>query len=490
MLLCALLVGAQSPRRRHGPADPAPSGAPTLVGGMSPFAAGCGGEQTGTNYRNAPVEPYVAVDPVRPNHLVGVWQQDRWTNGGANANLSAVSNDGGRTWTTSSAAFSICSGGTWQRASDPWVSISPNGTAHQAALGVNGAGALLSVLVSRSLDGGLTWSAPIEVDPSRDDKESITADPADSNYVYVVWDKSSGNTVSAWFARSTDGGSSYEASRLIYDPPAGGHATAHQIAVLPDGTLVDVFVLTTPASGNNQQDASIAVLRSADRGITWSAPILVASDETIGTVDAETQKELRTGAGIPSMAADLASGVLYIAWTDARFSTLERDGVALSKSLDGGLTWSAPVQVNQAPNVQAFSAAVAAGPGGVAVSYFDFRQDTNDPATLLTNYWRVVSSDGGATWTETAVAGPFDMLSAPTAAVAPFLGDYQGLAAVGNGFLSFFTAANSGDTVNPSSVFAQSEALPAEPRTNHRSEVNLHPHRYRPRDGNEPPRRR
>ena len=454
---------------------------------MSPFAAGCGGTQTGFNFLNGPVEPYVAVDPVRPNHLVGAWQQDRWTDGGANANLAAASNDGGITWTTSYAALSLCSGGTWQRASDPWVSISPNGTAHQAALGVDGAGSLIAVLVSRSADGGLTWSAPIVIDSSGDDKEAITSDPNDSNYVYVVWDKSTGNTISAWFSRSTDGGLTYEPSRMIYNPPARGFATAHQICVLPNGTLVDVFVLTTPASGNNQHDTSIAVLRSTDRGATWSPPIIVAADESVGTVDAKTQKELRTGAGIPSMAVDPRSGALYIVWTDARFSTLQRDGVAFSRSLDGGLTWSAPVQVNQAPDVQAFSAAVAAGPGGVAVSYFDFRQDTDDPATLLTNYWREVSRDGGITWAETPVAGPFDVLGAPTAPVAPFLGDYQGLTAAGSGFLSFFTAANPGNTVNPSSVFAQSEIRPADRRTNHRTEVNLHPHQYRPRDENERP---
>lgn len=464
-----------------------PSGAPVLVGGMSPFAAGCGGTQTGFNYLNGPVEPYVAVDPVRPNHMVAAWQQDRWTDGGASANLTAASNDGGRTWSSSYAAFSLCSGGTWQRASDPWVSISPNGTAHQAALGVNGAGAQVSVLVSRSADGGLTWNAPMVLDPSGDDKESITADPADSNYVYVVWDKATGNTVSAWFSRSTDGGATYEPSRMIYNPAANGYATGHQIAVLPDDTLVDVFVLTTQASGVNQHDTYLAVLRSTDRGVTWSAPILAGRVESIGTVDAKTQKELRTGAGIPSMAADSASGALYIVWTDARFSQLQRDGVALSKSLDGGVTWSEPVEVNQAPNVQAFSAGVAAGPGGVAVSYFDFREDTDDPATLLTNYWRVVSQDQGATWTETPVAGPFDILSAPTAPVAPFLGDYQGLTAAGAGFLSFFTAANSGDTANPSSVFAQSAPRPADRRMNHRTEINLHPHPYHPRDGDEPP---
>ena len=35
------------------------------------------------NYLNSEVEPQVAVDPTNPSHLVGAWQQDRWSNGGA-----------------------------------------------------------------------------------------------------------------------------------------------------------------------------------------------------------------------------------------------------------------------------------------------------------------------------------------------------------------------------------------------------------------------
>ena len=460
-----------------------------MVGGISPFPAGCLTNQTGSNWPNGPVEPYVAVDPNRPDHVVGVWQQDRWTNGGANGNMAAVSLDGGRTWTSSFASFSICSGGTWDRASDPWVGIAPDGTAHQAALGVNGAGLQTSVLVSRSADGGFTWSIPIVIDRDNlggDDKESLATDPNDARYVYVVWDRTSTNPISAWFSRSQDYGMTYEPGRIIYDPGPGGYATANQIVVLPDGMLVDVFVLSSANQSN------VAVIRSSDHGVTWSTPIVVAADETVGTVDPKTQKSIRSGAGIPSAAVDPASGAIYVVWSDARFSGRQRDGIALAKSLDGGATWSAPVQVNQATNVQAFTPTVAAGPGGVAVTYYDFRQDTPDPGSLLTNYWRVVSTDGGATFRETPVAGPFDLLSAPRVTGGiPFLGDYQSLTAAGNGFLAFFVAANTGNGENPSSVLADSSERAGSTRTtNLRTEVNLHPRPYSPVEKPEPKKRR
>jgi len=41
------------------------------------------------------VEPSVAVDPTDPMHLIGAWQQDRWSNGAANGIVSAVTFDGG-----------------------------------------------------------------------------------------------------------------------------------------------------------------------------------------------------------------------------------------------------------------------------------------------------------------------------------------------------------------------------------------------------------
>jgi hypothetical protein len=199
---------------------------------------------------------------------------------------------------------------------------------------------------------------------------------------------------------------------------------------------------------------------------------------------------LRAGAGIPSASVDFASGTIYIVWSDARFSDGLRDGIALAKSIDGGLTWADPVQVNQAPNVQAFTPTVAAANGKVAVTYYDTRQDTDDPNTLFMNYWRVVSQDGGASWRETPVAGPFDMLSAPRAGNAPFLGDYQGMAASNGVFVAFFVAANSGNTANPSSVFASSLERPGDTRANPRTEINLHPHPLRPGEKLEPKRAR
>ncbi len=158
---------------------------------LTPFTPGCDGTTQGTAYVNAEVEPMVAVDPTNPNRLVGVWQQDRWSDGGARGNVTGVSVDGGITWVKRAPPFSRCTGGTFSRTSDPWVTFSPDGTAHQIALAFDGEtfgpGAASAILVSRSTDGGDTWSAPATLSRGDanffDDKESITADPHDSRYV-------------------------------------------------------------------------------------------------------------------------------------------------------------------------------------------------------------------------------------------------------------------------------------------------------------------
>jgi len=55
---------------------------PIDVSGLSPFAT-CTVGGPGTNYVNSEVEPFVAVNPTNPSNIVGVFQQDRWSNGGA-----------------------------------------------------------------------------------------------------------------------------------------------------------------------------------------------------------------------------------------------------------------------------------------------------------------------------------------------------------------------------------------------------------------------
>lgn len=463
--------------------------------GPTPFTPGCNGApQTGRNFPNAEVEPYVSVNPRNAAHVVGVWQQDRWSNGGANGLLTGVSRDGGKTWTRTFAHFSRCAGGNkanggdYERASDPWVSFARNGTVHQISLSFDDSDGNQAVLASRSTDGGSTWSEPFTIarDTSLDvalDKETITADPRHSRFVYAVWDRLVGLSSTnpkdffgpAWFSRSTNGGATWEPARIIFDPGPDAQTISNEIVVLPNGTLVNMFTLVLQAASAQVSPLFVAVMRSEDRGLTWSKPLIVNSLGTIGITDPKTGQPVRTGDIVPQMAVDPESGALNIVWQDARFSGGKRDGIAFSRSLDGGLTWSAPVQVNKATNVQAFTASVNVTDDGViGVTYYDFRKDTADPATLLTTYFLARSRDGGRTWDETRVAGPFDMLTAPFAR-GFFVGDYEALGTTGESLLPFFVQANSGNLQNRTDVFAALSGEDQDVAGNDREEVNARP---------------
>jgi hypothetical protein len=450
-----------------------------LTSGPSPFA-GCTVGGPGSNYVNAEVEPWVAVNPTDPDNIIGVYQQDRWDNGGARGLVTAVSHDGGATWSRTWAHFSACSGGTtgnggnYDRASDPWVTFAPNGDAYQISLSASADLLTSAILVSKSADGGDTWSEPTTLISETsafnfNDKESITADPTDADNVYAVWDRSRKPGENAGFnalhsfafrgdvilSRTTDAGATWSAPRDILAGNANLFTIGNQIVVLSDGTLVDVFNL---GQGSGIQPAGRyfqAVIRSTDHGQTWSKPIIIARDRSVATVDPDTGLEIRSGAGLPDVAVDPVNDTLYAVWSDARFSGGDHDDVALSMSSDGGLTWSAPVKANASPaGVTAFTPSVeVAADGTVGVTYYDLRNNTSE-TTLPTDYWIRYSQTAGAMWTsEEHVAGPFDLTTAPVAR-GYFLGDYEGMAPSGNSFVLLFALANSGNTANRTDMFA------------------------------------
>src|SRR3989442_15229656 len=133
-----------------------------LVSGTNPFL-GCpfGGAEGSVNYPNAEVEPFVAVNPTSPSKMVGVFQQDRWSDAGAHGLVAARSSDGGSTWATSFAAFSKCSSpppsDSYDRASDPWVTFDTAGNVYQISLCISATQSISAVLVSMSTHGVATW---------------------------------------------------------------------------------------------------------------------------------------------------------------------------------------------------------------------------------------------------------------------------------------------------------------------------------------------
>jgi hypothetical protein len=447
-----------------GSAPPPPSSTPftsvtqVRVSQLSTFSAGCDGvAATGTLYSDTATEPYLVLNPNSPSNLIAAWQQNRWSDGGSQGLNLAASFDGGMTWTLTNAAFSRCTGGNagnggdYARASDVWLAFS-SGSAYALSLSFTGGtlqpGSTSAMLVARSADGGMTWSVPTtlikDAATAFNDKGSITADPNNASYVYAVWDRLTGAAAGpSYFAATADGGSTWQVARSIYDPGPQNQTLGNQVVVLPTGAAVNIFTEIDNTGGAST--SQLRAINSSDHGTNWSAPITISSLTAVGTTDPHTGAAVRDGSGIPSMSVG-PGGVIYVVWQDSRFSSGQRDGIAMARSTDGGLTWSAPIEINADHGVQAFTPTIHVRADGViGVTYYDLRNATSSSAQLLTDCWLVTSSDGVA-FRETHLSGPFDLRLAPNAQ-GLFLGDYEALTATATAFMPFYVQTDAGTAV-------------------------------------------
>lgn len=471
--------------------------APVQMSTSSPLPSGCGntsplginGPTGETATIGSAVQPEATAIP--SGNAVAVWEQDRWTGLGARGILASNSSSNGATWSTPVALpFSVCGDAaltSYDRTSDPSVTFAGGGTVVATALGfsangyvensfvANGAtnGGTSAVLLSRSTDGGATWSKPPLVIwqdlPATsasgtayfNDRDSVTADPASGN-VYVVWDRlSSGGIaagVPAWLALLPNGASSStgNSTGVLYNPGLGFQTFNNQISVLPNGKVVDIFTLFDVSSNSSLQALQVGTFTAG----AWStsAPVTIVqnfvSNGTPNPAPAATSS-IRDARDIAQTAVDPATGAIAVVWQQAFSGNTSFDGIALSVSTDSGATWSAPRQINGSTGVAAFNPGVRYLPGSVlAVTYYDLRDYTSGSNVLNTDVWLTESSDGGSTWHELRLQAPFDLNRAPLtntitaingfgATSSLFLGDNQGLAVVGANPLPVYAATSS-----------------------------------------------
>jgi hypothetical protein len=504
-ILCIAILSSAVPALALATAVPALASTETALATVSstnPYSGCSTAGQSGTVFPDAEVEPQVAVNPSAAGNIIGAWQQDRWSNGGSRGLVAGFSTNGGKTWHESQLPFSGCvtgsspvldpfTGAPYDRASDPWVSIGPDGTAYAVGLlatqstvaggGNNDTG----VGAATSTDGGKTWgngrvvkadqgTSPVfEATQFFNDKESVTADPTTAGTAYIVWDRLVAPSQSpdaalrahafrgpAWFSKTTDGGKTWTGTRAIFDPGQNSQTIGNVIVVNPKtGVLYDFFELfqTTGSPNFTPRGVSVGFVSSADGGTTWSGPTTVSTQQFATDTDPNTGAPLRTGEGLPAVAIDPATGQLYVVWSDNRFTGTVNQ-VVITTSADGGTTWTAPAVISKVTGTPAFTPTVAVNSAGVVgVTYYDLRNlPAGDTTTLPTDYWFTASSNHGATFgDETHVAGSFDMLTAPNAG-GFFLGDYEGLGVSGTAFLPFFVQAEPASTTPPTDVFTNS----------------------------------
>ncbi len=401
---------------------------------------------SGISQPETQTEPFLALNPEREGNLLAGYQDIRFEDGGARALTYAVSFDAGKTWSEGLLpGLTPVTGGRFERASDPWVAFGPENRAYYVSLLFNERTPENGIFVSASEDGGLNWGPPVPVRIDAedfDDKQAITVDTrADSPFrgrVYVGWDTVTANRRQPLrFAWSDDGGASFSPQITVYNEGASVGA----FPVVGQAGVVHLFWVNFPFNGGGDPDLLTA--KSTDGGVSWSAPVVISDARPFGV------NGQRTGGSLPSAAADPKTGDLYVVWQDERFSP-GVDQVVLSRSADGGESWSAPKLVSDGPlNAANFTPAVAVNAKGVVgVAYYSLR---NDPSrSMLVDEYLAISRNRGQKFARSVrvSAASWDVRFAAFSR-GFFLGDYQGLAAGRQSFHPLWTATFDASRIDP-----------------------------------------
>ncbi|MFN2602534.1 MAG: sialidase family protein [Gemmatimonadaceae bacterium] len=253
-----------------------------------------------TDDTTAQNETPIAINPVNPQNLLTGNNDWNYNDGcGVNASL-----DGGKTWTkTLPAGFipgitrftndpDVAGTGTGEVGGDPAVGFGPDGTAYFACFAYDGTSTRL--LMSRSSDGGRTWL------------KGGTQEPL--------------ALVSAFNGNGTARGSN-------------GQFPDHEaMTVGPDGTIYVTWAQFHGFGSNSP----IWISTSRDGGHTFGAPVKVSS----GNVRSDQDARIVTNSD---------GSVAYVVFDN---SIQGGKGAAnfVSKSVDKGLTWSAPIQLSTYQN--------------------------------------------------------------------------------------------------------------------------------------------
>jgi hypothetical protein len=207
------------------------------------------------------------------NTIVGSSQVGRFTDGGGSDISFNTSTDGGTSWTSGMlpGITNLQGAGAFARVSDPAVAYDArHGTWMITGLVIDANASGVGVTVSRS-SNGLSWQNPVVAvgnDRQGYDKEWIVCDNTSSSSFYgtcyiEVDITSSGNRIV--MSRSSDGGATWSAPISPSGSPSG---LGGQPLVQPNGTVV------VPYSANG---SAIRSFRSTDGGASWSSTSLIAN---------------------------------------------------------------------------------------------------------------------------------------------------------------------------------------------------------------------
>lgn len=399
----------------------------------------------------AHAETGLAANPRLPRNLLGI--SIVASNKGALTLATYASFNGGSTW-KSNGELPMPVG--ISDADDPSVAF--DGAGHGFVCGsLRGDPWDTMIAVWRSDDGGASFAAPVAAMQGETvDRPYLAVDrsagPSSGN-LYVVW--AAQGLTQVGLARSTNGGLSFEPTRLITKSEDIVVAGATP-AVGKDGLVAVIYAAEKLSAGGNDPDSGeegvnddgppspgpaprrpetmgeVRVLCSTDYGQTFSQPVVLGT----GAIELLFPDGAAGSPALPTIAVDHHRNIIYAVFVTHE-SRASHSAIVLSASSDYGRTWGTTRAITPASEtIIYFQPQVAVDEAGrVAISAFTFDTQTN-----LANVVLIISRPHNLSFLPpiTVTSQPFDpargALSGGSKHGPWWLGDYLGLASTPDAF--------------------------------------------------------
>src|SRR3989442_9149856 len=173
---------------------------------------------------------------------------------------------------------------------------------------------------------------------------------------------------------------------------------------------------------NDLSNSQIMEAKSTNGGAFFSSPVVVSSYVPLPSTLPNSFFRVNSN---PAAAADDTSDNVYVAWADYGNGYAD---ILSSRSLDGGVTWSKPIRVNDDTTTNDhFFPWMAVSHGLLSIVFYDRRLD---PQNHLVDVFYAESADGGASFSPNVRVT--DASFNPDAIIfsngESFIGDYIGIA--------------------------------------------------------------